>query len=322
MRRRLAALFLLTGCCAAQQTPVIRVPVRLVSVPTLVFSRDGRLISGLQVSDFRLLDNGRPQRLKLDTESNAVSIAMVVQRNLEVREYLPFVARTGNLIDALLTGETGESALVTCNDEVQVAKPFESGDLPSAIRQLTAVGHGSRLIDAASRAIGLLRQRPPSRARVVLLIGQPMDRGSETTLAVLCELAERENVSIFALALPELGKAFVSDTFTLDGLPRDRGGFRAGTDLKNLVTVLDKTAAARQGGDPFSVLTAATGGTLIHFRKQKELEGALAAIGTQLRGAYILSYSPDPTDAGYHTIAVEVAASGAKVYARPGYSLR
>jgi hypothetical protein len=200
----------------AQQGTVIRVPVRLVSVPALVFTADGRPLNGLQKSDFRLLDNGRPQELKVDTESNAVSVAIVVQVNREVREYLPFVARTGSLVDALLAGENGEAALVTCNDEVKVAKAFDSGDLSAAIKGLAADGKGSRMLDAASRAIELLKQRPASRTRILLLVGQPMDGGSETTLAALREQAEQENLTVFALALPEVGKAFVSDTFTLE----------------------------------------------------------------------------------------------------------
>ena len=45
------------------------------------------------------------------------------------------------------------------------------------------------------------------------------------------------------------------------------------------MTVLDRSATAEAGADPFSALTSATGVTQIHFRKQKEMEGALAAIG-------------------------------------------
>ena len=52
---------------AAQQIPTIRVPVRLVTLPALVFSRESRLLPGLQLADFRVLDNGRPQAVTLDT---------------------------------------------------------------------------------------------------------------------------------------------------------------------------------------------------------------------------------------------------------------
>jgi hypothetical protein len=36
----------LAACLAAQETPTIRVPVRLVSLPALVFSDENRLVSG------------------------------------------------------------------------------------------------------------------------------------------------------------------------------------------------------------------------------------------------------------------------------------
>src|SRR5207245_4030583 len=115
---------------------------------------------------------------------------------------------------------------------------------------------------AGLRAIALLKERPAARARILLFIGQPMDSGSESTLAPLKERAEKENVSIHALTLPEFGKAFVSDTFSLQGVSRgERGGFRAVVDLGALIAVLGRSGAAENGADPFSTLTAATGGT-------------------------------------------------------------
>ena len=41
------------------------------------------------------------------------------------------------------------------------------------------------------------------------------------------------------------------------------------------------------------MLTAATGGTQLHFRKQSQLEDGIAAIGIELRSAYLLSYYPN-----------------------------
>src|SRR5579862_4582237 len=103
---RLAHL-LLVSLAAAQDPPVIRVPVRLVSVPTLVLSKDGRIIAGLDVSDFQLFDNGHPEQITLDGVSTPVSVVVVVQASRDVREYTPFIAKVGSVIDALLVGERG-----------------------------------------------------------------------------------------------------------------------------------------------------------------------------------------------------------------------
>jgi VWFA-related protein len=304
----------------AQQMPTIRVPVRVVTVPTLVFSGESQLISGLQKADFRVLDNGRLQTTLLDTTSAPVSVVIAVQVNQEVRSYAPFIAKAGSVVETLLVGETGEAAVIAYNGDVSVAKPFCEGDVQSTLRKLSPAGRPARMIDAGVRAIALLKERPVARARILLFIGQPMDSGSESSLDSLREQAERENVAIHALTLPVFGKAFVSDTFSLQGVSSgERGGFRAGVDLRGLIGVLGRSGAAEKGADPFSALTAATGGTQIHFRKQPELEGAIAAMGVQLRSSYLLSYYPSSTEAGYHTIHVDVNVPGAKAWSRPGY---
>jgi len=323
----LLALGLSLQAQGPQPAPTIRVPVRLVNAPTLVFSGEGRLVPGLDRRNFQILDNGHPQRIRLDPAVLPVSLVLAIQTNRDVRSYLPFIARVGSVVEALLAGETGEAAVIAYNSEVKVLKPFGSGDVQKAMRTLAAppgaAGREARMIDAAEHAIGLLKDRSPERMRVLILIGQPMDSGSEARLASLRALAEKEYVAIYALTLPEAGQAFVSDTFSLEGLSStaDRGGFRAGVDLGQLIAVLDRSAAAAHHTDPFSILAAATGGTQIRFRRQAELEGALAAIGVEVRSAYLLSYSPDPAVPGYHTIDVRVDVKGARTYARPGYWL-
>jgi hypothetical protein len=73
------------------------------------------------------------------------------------------------------------------------------------------------------------------------------------------------------------------------------------------------------GADPFSVLTAATGGTQVHIRKQREFEDAISAIGEELRSAYQLSFSPASSEPGYHVINVEVNVPYVTLFSRPGY---
>src|SRR5207249_3606538 len=170
---------------AAQQMPTIRVPVRVVTVPTLVFSSGNQLIPGLQKADFRVFDNDRLQAVLLDTTSVPVSVAVAVQVNQDVRQYLPFIAKAGSVVETLLVGESGEAAIIAYNDDVSVVKPFGEGDVQSALRKLSPAGRQARMIDAGLRAMALLNERPATRARILLFIGQPMDSGSESTLAPL-----------------------------------------------------------------------------------------------------------------------------------------
>ena len=154
MRLGLAVTALsLASLTAAQQIATIRVPVRLVTVPALVFSKEGRLIPGLQRTDFRVFDNGRLQKVTLDTALTPVSIVLAIQMNQDVRRYAPFIAKAGSVVEALLAGESGEAAVITYSDDVATVKPFDTGDVQSALRKISANGKRARTIDAGVRAI-------------------------------------------------------------------------------------------------------------------------------------------------------------------------
>lgn len=305
-----------------QEAPTIRVPVRLVTVPALVFSSDNRLIPDLQPSNFRLFDNGQVQRLGVETAAAPMSVVVAVQVNLDVRQYVGFVAKTGSVIDALLAGASGEAAVITYGDDVRVIQPFGGGDVGSAFRAIKATGKSARAIDAGFQGVRLLAGRPVGRRRILLMIGQSMDSGSESRLDDLRQYAEKESVSVFALCEPLAGAAFVSDTFWLNGVSQaEKGGIRAGADMVRLGAVLKRKADADAGTDPWTVLIRASGGAQLPFRTQRQLEAAIAEIGVQLRGAYVLTYYPAPAESGYHTIRIEVDVPGAKVSARQGYWL-
>ncbi|MBS1855446.1 MAG: hypothetical protein JST11_08785 [Acidobacteria bacterium] len=307
---------------AVPQTPTIRVPARLVLVPTLVLGPDHRVLGGLQAADFRLFDRDQPRSFTLDSTAMPVSVVIAVQANPAVRDYLPFIAKVGSALDALLVGASGESAVLVYGDEVTLAKPFESGDLAATMRAVSPAGFHARAIDAGVRGLAMLRLRPGARARTLLFIGQPADDGSQYSLDDLRRDAERDNIVVHALSLPVAGKAFISDTFSLEGLSSrtDRGGFKAGVDLSRLIPVLEHGAAAATKADPFGVLTAATGGTEFHFRKQAQLEDAIAIVGVELRSAYTLSFPPSG-EPGYHAVRVETTVAGATTHARAGYWL-
>jgi VWFA-related protein len=324
LSRSIFVIFLAVGFCAVlAQTPTatIRVPVRLVTVPTLVFSNDNGLVTGLEANNFRIFDNGHLQRPSLDVMSSPLSVAIAIQTNQDVREYLPFIVKAGNVFESLLMGESGEAAVITYADEVSTVKAFGQGDLSSAFRRILAGGRNAHMLDAVSRGLMLLREREASRARLLLVIGQPADTGSETALPSVKEVADRNNVTVFTITLPEYGKAFVSDNFTLEGpaSTAERGGFKAGVNLGKLISVLNHSGEAATGTDPFSVLASATGGAQFHVRRQKEFEDAISAVGFEVRSVYQLSFSPTSSEAGYHTIRVEVDVPNARVLSRPGY---
>ena len=311
----LVAALMLPG----QSPPLVRVPVRLVVAPTLVLSPAGKAIAGLDADKFEVFDNGRSQKFWLETEPEPASAVIAIQANDAMRDYLPFVAKTGSVVDDLLLGAKGKASVLSYGDDVKLLPAIDSGDVRDMFAKLSASGRESHMLDAAERAIQMLRTEPAGRARVLILIGQPYDKGSTATPATVTTHAAAENIQIFGLVLPLAGKKFVADTFHFPSMASQGGGLAAGVELTSLIPTLSHIAKSKGGIDPLSRLVATTGGTQIHFRKQTQLENALIVMGDELRSTYSLSYTPSSTEPGYHSIRVAVKLPGATTYSRAGY---
>jgi hypothetical protein len=257
------------------------------------------------------------QKVELQTETAPPSVAVAVQANAAVSDYLNFVKKTGALLDNSVLGEGGRSAILAYGDNVDRLKAFDESDSAPALSSMAPHGSGARMYDAGMAALDLLQYEDPGRPRILLLIGQAADQGSKTSLETLKERAAEESVTVHVLALPIAGKRFVSETFSVAG--KDGSGFVVWSDLMKLVPALRKGTHEAARSDPFSVLTEATGGIAIHFRKQAQLEDGLIAIGAAIRSSYLLLFSPTREEPGYHRLTVRVDVAGDRVYARPGY---
>ncbi|HKD05379.1 MAG TPA: VWA domain-containing protein [Bryobacteraceae bacterium] len=189
---------LMTGVLAAraQDPATIRVPVRVVEVPTVVTSSDGRFIRDLQSADFSVLDNERRQSARLDYVTGALSLAVIIQTNDAVRTWLPSVRRTASIFEGLLMGREGEAAVITVSDDVKVVQPFtsDSARIDDAFRSLAPSGSQYRCLDAIDAAADLLMKAHPDARRVILLIGQSSDYGSSSRLRDAIEKLEKNNI--------------------------------------------------------------------------------------------------------------------------------
>jgi hypothetical protein len=73
---------------------------------------------------------------------------------------------------------------------------------------------------------------------------------------------------------------------------------------------------------PARAFTYFTGGQVYNFATNRGLEKAVADIGQDLNGQYVLSYAlPDDikSERGFHNIVVKVDRPGLKIRTRPGY---
>ncbi|MCU1328694.1 MAG: hypothetical protein JWN34_4064 [Bryobacterales bacterium] len=324
---RLSILAALTGLAAigSAQDTVFRIPVRVVTVPTAVFSPAGQFIGGLQPHEFRLFDNDRSQNVHLEYVQAPISVAIVVQANDAVRTWLPEVRRVANVVDAMLLGAIGEASVSTFGDDVKTLQPFSADAvlLGKSFASISARGDRSRCLDAVLAAAKLLAAVPLNRRRVILLIGQSGDVGSTAPLRDVLRQLERDNVVLHSLVMPRVGKDLIKNTVSIGStngaFGRSDTGIMGSVDLGKLIPEILRGEKTASGQDAVTVLTWELGGRRIPFRKLRDLEDGISRIGAELHSDYLLSYAPDRTTPGYHRIRVQVDRPDTVVRARPGY---
>jgi VWFA-related protein len=314
----------LTGL--AQSPPLIRVPVRIVTVPVAVVSAGDKFMNGLRVEDFSLFDNGRAQNVQLDYMDGQISVAIAVETNDSVRAWLPEVRRVVSMIEAVVVGESGDASVIVFGDDVKTIQPMtaDSALLDKAFQSVRPNGDKqSRILDALAEAAKQLEQVSAARRRIILLIAQSGDVGSAASLHDVLRQLELNNIAVYSVVMPRIGSGLIGKSFSLQGAKqafhRDDAGFVAGVDLGKLVPEIYRSGKAAAGADELSVITSELGGRIFAFRKAKELEEGISSIGEELHTEYVLSYTPAQFEPGYHKILVQVERPGAVVRARPGY---
>ena len=295
-------------------------------MPTVVVSGEGRLVRGLEAHDFHLLDNDRTQVLRLDYADEPVSIAIVVQANDPVRAWLPQVRRVASTIEALLVGARGEASLSIFGADVKLVQPLtgSSAMLDKAFASITAsAGNDSHTLDAVASAAKQLEQASAQRRRVILLIAQSGDTGSASSLRDVLRELELNNIAVYSLVMPRVGKELVEKTISVgdakSAFHTNDVGFVASVDLAKLIPEIYRAEKAAAGQDELTVLTSDMGGRQIPFRKLSELEAGISSVAEELYTEYVLSYTPDSYTPGYHRIVVQADRPDVVVRARPGY---
>jgi VWFA-related protein len=315
--------------------------VPLVVSPVTVTDARGRLIDGLAAKDMALYDNGVPQPVQLDIAIHPISLVVAVEANSASIAVLDKLGRSGSLFTDLLSGDAGETALVTFSGRVAVAQDFtaDSTKLNKVLRSLRAQGDGAAVIDGVAESLRLLATRAPNRRRVILAIAESRDRSSELKIDGLMRRAELQNTAIYWLTYSTLLVPFTDKRKTKwdrmtdeqkqdplrmqssrlptkdeeEPLPMDMapGGYL------QIFTEL----AHKQKVNAADLLTRTTGGRTFSFLKQSGLESAIAAVGAEVHRQYIVNFQPKPDAAGmFHKIRVEVRGRPElQVRAREGY---
>lgn len=329
---------------AVQKAPenTIRVKVAEVNAPVAVHDASGELVLDLEKKDFHVLDNGVEQIIdSFDLGSEPLSAVLVFETSSRIAPLLPAVQKSSILFTQTVIGPSGDAAVLGYDDSVAHLLPFtaDHDKIEKTIANLKTGNSGARLYDAMSTAVGLLRERPATRRRVIIVVAEASDSGSEEKLGAVLRQAQLFNIVIYSVGLSSTAAALRSPpsqsgpiqatppgTFGRPPMPgtaqtptseQQREG---NIDLLALAVWAVQHATAVVKDRPLEVATVATGGMYQSTFRDESIENAVDAIGGELNAQYTLTYHPTNSDSGgFHQIKVTVDRPGVKVRTRPGY---
>ena len=280
----------------SQQAPpdaapsIISVRSELVELPVRVTDARGMVVSGLNLEDFRVFEDGRPQKLTLfEREDAPVTVGLVVDHS---RSMAPKLAEVSAAVSAFAhsSNPQDEMFVVDFNDDVWLqilgGKPFthNAKDLEAAIAAVSARGR-TALYDAVAEGLKHLRFGHCAK-KALIIVSDGGDNASHQKFSQILALAQRSEVVIYSIVLQG------------EGQEENPGVLRR--------------------------LSKSTGGISYFPRSEETIASISALIARDLRDQYTLGFAPEKqtTDASFRKIQVKVSAPGRTnlhVRYRPGY---
>ncbi|MBI3696036.1 MAG: VWA domain-containing protein [Acidobacteria bacterium] len=317
--------------------------IELVTAPVTVTGPDKRYVAGLEKDQFRVYDNDREQKIiGFDVSFLPISLVLCIETSGRIEGMMPQIKKTGILYTDLVLGERGEMAVITFDSKVNVVQEFtgDSARLIEVIKKIKPGSDATRTSDAVWEAIRMLRPRPDSHRKVIVVVSETRDNGSEVHLGETLRTAQLANIMIYGIRLSTTkGKLTQPAQAKRDPFPP---GVSARPMPPGVVSTPNTQAQSRvevvnalpyiieaiRGvknlifNDPLQLLTEGSGGKQLSPLTEGGMQDSVIQIGEELRSQYLLSYRPNNLDkGGFHEIKVEVTVDGLKVRTRPGYWL-
>jgi VWFA-related protein len=311
---------------AAQDKPTFSSTTTEVIVPVTVTDNKGKYVSNLVASDFRVLDEGKPQRIQFfsHAEKQPIVVGFLVDQSNNMKiHWSKYEEAVEELVYDLLPGDPRfQGYLITySNDaEIKVNTTSDSEKILAAVRKLKPAG-GAAMFDAVYKACttrSLIKGEPYEPRRVIIIVGDGHDSASSKTMAQVLELAKRQFVTIFAVNTTAFGM-INEDKDTLERLASETGG-HVEYPLENpYKDVSGYLSNPQDAGNYAMVVGTGAYASQIAAGITRSVASLLGEITTQ----YVLRYVPDVDDVRQKTfrrIKVDVPAlPNVNIHARDGY---
>ena len=270
----------------------IKVRVNLVNVLFTVVDKKNRLISDLGKNDFRVYEDGKPQKiLFFGRETNLpLRVGILIDTSNSIRMRLKFEQQAAvDFLYDILRPETDKAFVVGFDVSPILVQDYtdDLDKLSQGIRSLQA-GGGTGLYDAIYYACEqkmIYHPQPePYLRRVLILVSDGRDNFSQHSREEALSMAQKAEATIYAVS----------------------------TNYSGLQTRGDKV---------LKYLAKETGGRVFFNTQANQMEGDFKRIASELRSQYSLGYVSTNAahDGTFRKISIKTDKKKLRVQAKTGY---
>ena len=315
-----------------QGQPTLTVRSTLVQVPVLVKTKGGEVVFELTADDFLLTDDGVPQDLTLDqdTDSQPLALAIVVETGGAGARHLADYRQLDAILDVLIGNVEHRIAVIGFDSAPHLLMPFapRTADASRQLASLDAGDQGAAILDGIALAIAQLRAQPSRYRRAILLLSETIDQGSKTTLDEALRLISDTNTTMYSFGFSSTRSAVSHEAskfnssepgpahgcFSRDGADAEYEGHYSKQVLDcisqlapplRLATMTFLTARNALRTNTAESIARLAGGEFIHFHDAKDLKAGLIAVSNDVPNYYVLSFRPTSATPGLHALHVE-----------------
>jgi len=334
-------------------TTTLKAQVHEVLLPVTVRDKNGKIISTLTQADFTLQQDGHPQTIKSFTHQSNLPyrLGLLIDTSRSEENALPGErSASGKFIDQMLSQPADKAFLLHFDHQVELLQDFTSskdklhheldemtpssgGDGGGGSSSDDSSGGGRRragtqMYDAIYLASNELMQPQPGR-KALILFSDGADRGSKESLNSAIDAAEKANLSVYTVYFKGEEEHHSMNPMGGHrggmgggGYPGGGGGYPGGGGRGGQRP--SESEPKVDGKKILEQIASRTGGRFFEAKKKDSFDEIYAQISEELRGQYLLSYTPDKAgeDAssdGFHKVSLKAKDDKLTVVTREGY---
>ena len=257
----------------------LKVDVTLVNVVMTVQDAEGRFVTDLKESDFKIYEDGVEQKAAVfEKEDVGSAVGLLLDNSLSMVDILPMM-KTGILDFAEHTKSFQELFVMTFGTRVRTIHDVRQ-PLPQLQNTLKTLGvqGTSVLFDALVEGLRKVGEREPQR-KALLIFTDGIDTASKAGFKDVLIEAQKAGALLYFLPI---GSRVLIDEHTIDSLAKESGG------------------------------------RVIYLRKDQPIRPAMESIRQELARQYYIGYYASRRP-GFHSIRVEIPGRDVRIRAKTGY---